>query len=475
MAEGTRQTDLRVVVTLLLVALLSGQPVWSTPVSELAPGGGTAESPSLSAQYLDSLTTRIVRKELELLRLNTHLRIESTDRGRLKPWRVFLWNLAGAGVSNAGIITVSAERWRTWQRPRTASRNTLKAGPMLLMIGHSILVGGLLLEATLDTIRDYRTRKRGFDAKATKKRALDLKEEIDRLIDERDRVMAGTGELSEQEREVARQEGKVLKDVRDLALNEYCQFYARAVGRRWSRDASYLNGLAAAGTGGYIGALGGLIAVAARRPSVAGPAGIGFILSGSHIVAAPIVGRASAKLGTKLASRRVRRELGTTVPADGRTFDADRDTFKQVASALPGSSFSPGLAARLAVYDSQDSIFDAQGLMNAAERKKADRAFLERLVWNGAIGGTKIAWGTLLSYAGFRYYNYPQRFSKSIAQGSTCFVVGTGFFILDTLQAHTRSERDVYAMGLQQALPHQKLQARLSKLEQLEEMLKRKL
>ncbi|HEY9869332.1 MAG TPA: hypothetical protein V6D08_09215 [Candidatus Obscuribacterales bacterium] len=461
------------VVSLLCMALLSNQPVWSTPVSELAAGGGPDASPALSAQYLDSLTTRIVEKELELLRLNTHLRIESTDRGRLKPWRVFLWNLAGAGVSNAGIITVSAERWRTWQRPRTASRNTLKAGPMLLMIGHSILVGGLLLEATIDTIKDYRIRKRGFDAKTTKKRALALKDEIDRLMSERDRVTAGSAELSEQERAVARQEGKVLADVRDLALNEYCQFYARAVGRRWSRDASYLNGLAAAGTGGYIGALGGLIAVAARRPSVAGPAGIGFILSGSHIVAAPVVGRVTAKLGAKLASRKVRRELGLIAAADGHAFDADRDALRQAASGLQGAGSSPGLSARLAVYDSQDSIFDAQGLMNAGERKKADRAFLERLVWNGAIGGTKIAWGTLLSYAGFRYYNSPQRFSKSIAQGSTCFVVGTGLFILDTLQAHTRSERDVYAMGLQQALPHQKLQARLSRLEQLDEMLKR--
>jgi hypothetical protein len=471
MTKREGQTGLRSVAGLLCLALLTAQPVWSTPVNEPVPEGPPAQSPALSARYLDSLTTRIVEKELELLRLNTHLRIESTDRGRLKPWRVFLWNLAGAGASNAGIITVAAERWRTWQRPRTASRTTLKAGPLMLLIGHSCLVGGLLVEATLDTIKDYRVRKKGFDAKTTKKRALVLKDELDRLISERDNLTASSSELSDTEREFARQEGKVLKDVRDLALNEYCQFYARAVGRRLSRDTSYLNGLAAAGTGGYIGALGGLIAVAARRPSVAGPAGIGFILSGSHIVAAPIVARFSAKLGAKFASRRVRRELGVIAAADGRTFDADRDALKRVASALPGSQLSPGLAARLAVYDSQDSILDAQGMMNTGERKKADRAFWERLVWNGAIGGTKIAWGTLLSYAGFRYYNHPQRFSKSIAQGSTCFVVGTSFFILDTLQAHTRSERDVYSMGLQQALPHQKLQARLARLEQLDDLL----
>ena len=460
-------------VSLLCLVLLSEQPARSLPLTELPANDPLAVAPSLASQQLDSLTTRIADKELELLRLNTYFRIESTERGRLKPWRVFLWNLAGAGASNAGIITVAAERWRTWERPRTASRHTLKAGPMMLLIGHSILVGGLLLEATLDTIKDHQIRKKGFDPKTSKKRALALRDEIDRLMREREELLDRSPDLSDSDRELATQESKVLRDVRDVALIEYSQFYARAVGRRWSRNASYLNGLAAASTGGYLGALGGLIAVCARRPSVAGPAGIGFILSGSHIAAAPVVGRVTAKLGAKRARGQISKELGVLSATSAEKFDSDREELKRASSALPASTFSPGLTARLAVYDSQDSIFAAQAAMNAGEKKKADRAFLERLFWNSAIGGTKIAWGTLLSYAGFRYYNYPRRFSKSIAQGSTCFVVGTGFFILDTLQAHTRSERDVYAMGLQQALPHQKLQARLSKLDELDAMLKR--
>lgn len=471
MPNAGTKVGLKALATLLCFWLLAGQSAFSMPLADWPASDPPVAAPSLASQHLDNLTTRIVDKELELLRLNTYFRIESTDRGRLKPWRVFLWNLGGAGVSNAGIITVAAERWRTWQRPSTASRNVLKAGPMLLMIGHSILVGGLLVEATLDTIKDYRVRKKGFDAKKSRLRALALKDEIDRLIRERDDLIERSSDLSDRDRGLAAQEGKVLQDVRDLALSEYAQFYARAVGRRWSRDASYINGLAAATTGGYIGALGGLIAVAARRPSVAGPAGIGFILSGSHIAAAPVVGRAASKLGAKFARRRIGKDLGALPSTSAESFDAHREDLRRTAGFDPASS--PGLAARLAVYDSQDSIFAAQGTMNAAERKKGDRAFKERLFWNSAIGGTKIAWGTLLSYAGFRYYNYPRRFSKSIAQGSTCFVVGTGFFVLDTLQAHARSERDVYNMGVQQALPHQKLQSRLAKLEDLAAHLQR--
>ncbi|MBI4532956.1 MAG: hypothetical protein HY711_03330 [Candidatus Melainabacteria bacterium] len=476
------------------------QTLCFAPPAEAVQGGSIAYTTSLSPQTLEEVTAEIVQKEIELLRLNTYFRIESTDRGRLKPWRLFLYNLGGSGVSNAGITTVAAERWRTWQRPKTANRNALKAGPMLLMIGHSIVVGGILIEATLDVINDHKVKKKGFNAKAAKARALKLKNEIDAKIAERERLLVEGIELSDRDKEVARVEGKVLKDVRDLGLIEHSQFYVRAKRRRAARDVGYINGFAAATTGGYIGSLMGLLAVSNRKPRLAGPAGIGFILSGAHIVMAPVVGKVSANIAGKHASKQIKGELGAIAPKVAESFDADRQELQRLVQTMVPGEYSSKLLDRLAVYEGADEIFENQAKMNKGEKQKADKEFKERFLWNAAVGGTKMGWGIQLANAGFGYQVRPamptvrvplqfggatarvalpnpkganELFSRRVAQGATTYLPGTGIWILDTLQARARGEMELYNMGSQMALPQQKLKNRLNKLDSLEALLKK--
>lgn len=436
-----------------------------------------------------ALTNEALLKEIELLKLNTNFRMSSTDKGRAKPWRVFLYNMSASSVATAGITTIAAERWRTWQRPATANRTTLKAGPTMLLISHSIIAGGLLFEAALDLINDHKQRGRGLDAKSTKKRVIELRDAIDQKLAERDSALAS---LSEQDRAIAVAEGLVLKDIRNMALAEYAQFHVRSSKRKAGRNFAYFNGFSAATTGGYLGSLCGLLAVAERNPRLAGPAGIGFTISGANIATGPILARATANIAGKITKSRINRELGSFAPAQLQ------DHF----SLLKQNSLrdDPGLNTRIAIYEEVDAIFKRQAQMNTAEKKRADKEFIERCMFNAAIGGTKMAWGIQLANAGFSFHPGPapkaptvpvtvggkkvnvpvgkapksqgQLFAQRVAQGSTTYIPGTSLWMIDTLQARTRGEMDVYTMGSQDALPHQKLNKRMSQLDGIESKLK---
>lgn len=469
----------------------SSQPISALSVSYNTPASEpvfSAESPVTSAK-IESLTNEILRKEIELMMLNTKFRMATTDKGRAKPWRVFLANLAASGVATAGITTIAAERWRTWQRPATANRTTLKAGPIMLITSHSIITGSILCEAMLDAIKDCKQRKNGLDAASTQKKALELCTIIDAKLSERDALTATLrGNLSEQDLRMLTGEGLLLRDLRNLSLSEYTQFHVRSKRRIAARNASYLNGLSAASTGGYLGSLCGLIAVCARKPRIAGPAGIGFTISGFNIATAPIVGRASGNWAANRAKARLARQLPKVEPAN----------LQEHAAVLKGlvSPQDANVLARLSVYETADAIFKQQAKMNTTEKNKADHEFRERLVWNAAVGGTKMAWGIQLMNAGFGFHpttptppatnararalraelakrkkTPAQLFSKRVAQGATSYIPGTGLWILDTLQARSRGELDIYNLGQQLSLPHQKLSDRQSKIESMQKTL----
>jgi hypothetical protein len=443
----------------------------------------------------NNLSKQVLQKELELLKLNTYLRIHTTERSRLKPWRVFLYNLGGSGASNAGIITVAAERWRTWQNPGSAKRSTLKAGPILLLIGHSIVFGGLLIESTLDVVKDRKQHKLGYSPKLSLERAKSLSTDIQRLLKEREVVIAGDTNSSPEQLMIMTNEGKILNDLHNIALSEYVQAHTRANRRKASRDISYLNGMMAASTGGYLGSLMGLLAVSNRNPHFAGPAGLGFTLSGFQIVIAPVVGRLAGNFAAKKTSKQLKAEFSNQIKTTPDELSNDIIELKAAQHQAQDSSISN----RVAIYETAQEVLKAQANMNVNEKRKADKEFKERLVSNTIVGGTKMGWGIQLMNAGFGFAPRPavptirtpvkiggatvraalpkpkgaaNVFSRRVAQGATTYIPGTATWLVDTLQARLRGELDVYNMGSQLNLPHQKLDKRLETLESLEARLK---
>jgi hypothetical protein len=444
-----------------------------------------------SAQ-IETLTGRIAKKEMELLRLNSNFRRECTKVSKWKPWRLFFYNLAASGSSNAGITHISATRWHYWPRPRRMSRDTAKTGPTLLLIGHCITLGGVLTEATLDRINDHKVKKKGFDIKTTHRRALEIKAELDSLLTERDALVAKSQELDAAEQCLVQAEGLVLKDVRDLALSEYMQFYVRANKFFGSREANALMAVTAASTGGFQGSLLGMVSAAKRDPRLVGPGGLGFLISGATIVATPVVARLSANIRGKHARHKISSELDNITTKSIDQLNDHRLALSRLTLQNAALESQPKVSKRLIAYEKQATLFSAQNEMNAAEKRLGDKEFKERLFFASAIGGTKMSWGINLANAGYRFKPQvipqlsidkktkkrsikfvadpsPARmFTHRVAVGSTTYIPGTGMWILDTLQNRIRGEMRNRSLLADKTHPSILLKERFDRLDEID-------
>lgn len=454
-------------------------------------------SVSSDTNQLDAISKQVLLKEIELLKLNTRYRIESTRVGRQKPWRLFVYSLASNTMSEIGISHVAYARWKYWRRPALATKPFLRKGPICLLIGHSIIVGGVLIESTLDLISDRRLEKNGFDRDACRKKVIALKTDINQLLASRESAVQNAS-LSQNQTEVLKVEGKVLSDVKDCAVEEFGKLAVREKKIKTARNTANLFTFAAGTTGGYMGALGNLLAVSNRKPRLALPAGIGFVLSGSFIALTPVGTKVFSIIAAKSEKKKEAALLGTN-PQSAANFDSDRS---KLDSIFPESAIShelEGVKQRLEIYKLQNDLLDRQVMMAKAEVHANNKEFVEKLISNTIIGGTKIGWGTQLIVAGSAWSNTApakvpalpvklgktvfqvpirpmktpaQLFGRRVAQGATTFIPGPATAILDTLQARARGElreRNAKSKG---TAAGQILAQRLKTLEEMEAKLK---
>lgn len=491
----------------LAAATTSDGSAVSRPVSEDAPapvlrGLPEAEAFKLGATYteLESLSTQAARKELELLKLNARYRVESTKTDKYKPWRTSIFNLGSYVFSNIGIDHVAYARWRTWQQPATAGKPFLEFGPAFLITGHSIATVGVMTEVALDVKRAYQLKKMGFDETSYRKNVTSLKKDIDSLLEKRTAVLSSTPFADSAEKAAAEKETQILKYVRDGALTEYKNFCLRGKTFRVGRNAGNFMAFAGATTGGYMGALCGLLAISNRNPRIAGPGGIGFILSGTCIVLGPIVSKASAVMAGKRLAKKLSAEIG---PVNANAVKDLEAATKELVTILPSSAEArTGLSTRRSLYELSAATLAKDSAMASAEKAAAQREFKEKVIVNAIIGGTKIGWGAQLANAGFGFkqqpvqptrvinvsvngknvpiYSYrPKRpgslFAKRVAQGSTTFIPGTAVGVIDAIQGRIRGEKKTRQLKRDGKLPAMIITERVKNFELMDKRLEAEL
>ena len=463
-----------------------------------------------SGQRLESLTKQIARKETELLRLNTNFRIECTRVSKWKPRRLFLYNLAASGTSNAGIDSIAASRWNYASHPKAMTRTTAIAGPICLLVGHCITLGGVMTESTLDLINDYKVRKKGLDPKSSRTRVLAIKADLDKLIAERNDVLSQGHDLSAADLELAQSEGAVLKDVRDLSLSEYSQFYVRANKFFANRDTNSVMAATAACTGGFQGSLLGIISADKRQPRLVYPGGVGFVISGATIAATPLATRLMANLRGSLARHDIAPEIDNISTSSVSQLDTDRLKLEQLLAQSNHSQndYFANISKRAGAYSKQSELLAAQNQMNSEEKTLSNKEFLERMFFATCIGGSKMSWGINLAHAGYLYHPRSvlklskstvtikvtnkvtgkiksvvttkvkvtaspdpapgKLFTERVAIGATSYIPGTSLWILDTLQNRVRGEARNHALATQSHLPAALLKERMDRVEQID-------
>jgi hypothetical protein len=415
-------------------------------VSETAGGDQTGQVVA-AASPIDGLTKQILAKEIELERLNAYYRIKSTRQDRFRTWRVWAFAQQNAWQTGSSLLTGVVERAQNIQNnPRIMSVTETKDGKKVQVIereyvklGHvrieNALMPGLtgqainsaddMLEILLNCYYDWQTHHEGFGPKTSRLLAAKLEGEIDQLLEERQKLVAQSG-ANPQETEILNAEGKVLKDVRDLSIKEFSDFWVGGKQLRTNQNFAFGTNFAK-NTTGWLGVMMGIIGQYESNPKYTGGQGILTTISGSLIPLVPITGKVASDLHGALARHSIHHYLGVPEVTDASVFDADRLKLE----GLVGNTSVLGIAAaknaqdKQEVYRTEGRILFAQKALSAAEKKAAKSAFVQTVAVAGIVGGTKISLGVAQQVSAWGYIHNSRMLDQLSLGGQMSYMCGS--------------------------------------------------
>lgn len=426
-----------------------------------------SQAPALAQEAATGATDRIVDRELEILKLNTRFRIANAYQSKFRTIRQFAYNFLSSGFALAGSTVLATERWAT----KSPDPTVLECGSAMLLTGQGIIQGGVFTEALLDKIKDRSVKKKKLDPGSVLAGIKDLEAEIDELLAGRQKELAPLRGDPDTDR-LIEHETRVLELIRDLCIEEFARFYAERHGNVVSRNVSYLNALVATGAGGYGGSLMGLLTASTGDKTLAVPSGIGFVVSSSAVMASPFINR----YFTRRARARSLSEMLAEIPGSGS--DSGSGAFEKLQAALDAlsrdmatieeSKYPPRLRKRHVVYKAELELLSHQLEREAEVASKADRQFNHRALMNTAIAAPKLAWGTMLIFAGSALPDRSFSFNKTVASAATVYTVSNSLSVVDAVSSIKRPRGQKFIIGGQIPLALGKLDQRLLELDTLD-------
>ncbi len=393
------------------------------------PFGACAQSLSgPDMENIESLNKQIAAKEVELLKLNSDFRTHYTARDRKKQRRMKFYDFAAGAVANAGDITLMSQFWKYQKKPGEGlnKRGRLEAGVITVLVAYCLLGSMYAAEGASDLICDYQGKRKHFDAKSMRERVVALRDEIDKLIAQR-KAAVGLVSPGSGESQYLLAEEEVLKDLRDLAILEFSKLYIDSRKKHSARDITTIGTLAVCATGAFPGALGVLNGIRHTNIKEIGGGGIGFLVSGATLTAAPVLIHGGAALTGKVAASRLSKELG----------EVQCKTTEKLVGDIAKLS---GNGGRSEQYQVMAKLIGDRAAFLEGDKKEQKREMIESFISYAARGGPQIAFGTCVARAGYRYNNNAFKVFKGVAQGATANEVSWGIWMLDVVQKQTRNE-----------------------------------
>jgi len=408
--------------------------------SDLRPGD--VLNPSAQIVELEKVTNNVVRLQIQLMKISTQFHLAWFKPDNAKSWRLFGYRMTASNLTNAGMICIASSRYKYINNPSAAPRPFLKSGHILNIIGASMVVGGTLTEATLDRVHDHRLAKKGLSPQSRLQEFKTVLSKLNGLLEHRKALWNSCTQLSSTQKAIIATDGLVLRDIRDLTCAEFAHSYCDVVRLRTRRDIGNVTALFGASTAGYLGSLNSLLSVADRQPKQIGVAGIGFITSGTSVVAAPMITKIGGDIATKRAEKNLKEILLENNDVARARFSNNLQTLESlIASATSqDTQLLQALGARKTVYSLKNKMFDSRHEFRIHRRQAEKRELIERQIFASIIGGTNIARGSMLAVAGFHQTDAPKNIFRLVAAASTCYIAGTGVWTFDNLQGKTREE-----------------------------------
>jgi hypothetical protein len=445
-------------------------------------------SGSVSIDEVERLTKQTAAKIFELERLNTYFRFEGSHVSHWRKWRNFAGDEAAAQTVAAGVLVFIIYSLRGLHRG--ATRTVIKFHGLQIpgkfykldpntRLEHGFIttIPGIWVGVLQETYElgenfynDWRAKQRGFDPKTTRAKATQIQHEIDRLLAER-ASLVDSGSSTPQERELELAEGKVLKDMRDLALNEYIDYYTRAKRIRTYENMFYLTDIAERTTG-FASLLMGLISLQKGMGARNRLASLGVLQIVSAILApaAPINGAISSHFVRLHAQHSVEKDINGIDARTPEVFDADRKHLEDLV-LNSGSSGSPVLASisgRNGLYRMEKENLEAVHALRGREHRDAKSAFWQSVGIRTFAFGNKTAFGSVAIAGGFTHLNNPRHFDSLLLGATTPYYVTLQASSVDALRRTVQGQMLEHSDRAKGNLPKQIYKARLARLDQME-------
>ncbi|MBS1993197.1 MAG: hypothetical protein JSS83_21925, partial [Cyanobacteria bacterium SZAS LIN-3] len=389
-------------------------------------------------EAIEQIDKQISSKEIELLKLNSDFRTHYTSRDKNKQRRMKFYDFAAGAVANAGDITLMSQFWRYQKSPGAglANRGRLEAGVITVLVAYSMLGAMYAAEGMGDLVSDYQGKRKHFDAKTMRQRVVTLKEQLDKLLADRANAVSQIADLDAGEKQYLAAEETVLKDFRDLTILEFSRLYLDSRKRHSARDITTIGTLAVCATGAFPGALSVIQGIRHTNIKQVGGGGIGFLVSGATLTAAPVLIHGGAAITGKIAQERLSKELGEVQCQTTVKLVSDTKQFRESMT----SNRTAALQSRGETDETIGKLLSDRSAYMDQDRKTQKREMIESFVSYAARGGPQIAFGTCHTRAGYRYNHNAFKVFKGVAQGATANEASWAIWMLDVVQKQTRNE-----------------------------------
>lgn len=431
---------------------------------------------AISAGTIDGLTKEIMSKELDLLKLNSNLKLHQSPT----PWTARRWglfNLAGVALTATGAYMNGAGRFAYLHSGR------IKKAPKYLFVdagwcrvtANGIMVGGAVIETAALAYKDFRDKKQGVNLPVMRKYADDLQNEIDALISKRDALISS--ESAEPNLQAMyNAEGQVLRDVRDLGVNEFVRYYADTKSSRAFFYSSYLIAGASnflAGAGGIVGNYAQLTkrkSTARWRTRLGGTGGIADIIAGAMNQSVPVAVRVAAHVAGSRAKNKLCKQLDCKEPVQLDKLHADQERFHQLVSSRDLGVH--GVILKDNVFAKTTSIFDEHEKLRLGDEKAKKRRLISQSIFFTGIGAPKLVNGIGTTVGAFKYTNKPHERFEAIGGPALAYGAGYSVAMAELIRSQISNERRAAKAKREGTSAGQILKREIGELEQLSSSLK---
>lgn len=442
-------------------------------------GGRIVSDPNEAPNAIEELTRQILLKEIALEKFNLNYKLNVAKQGRWKGWRYTLANETASALGIAGGIIGTEQRGSHLHRSDKVKPYVQERANWIPMLGTVIQSAAAIMEFGINEYHDYQAYTKGFSPGKAKAHVTELKNDIDRLMSEREALvrLERSAPLLSGRVEIDDLEGKALADMRDLSLLEYQRFHMSARRLLAFQQMQYLFDLGKSVTNG-LGYDFAYLALHRRRRPWNYRAGVMFITSGALTVGGPLASRLWAKGVSEYQRYYTHKSVEGLEGKETACLVKDKAA---IEAALKNGRMNAvtNQLDRSAIFEDCGKAFQDSVMSASKELNKAKLVATQNIGAGAFVGGSKIASGVLFAIPGYYHlYNVNKSQTAGRVTNHLLFASGvvglqaSGFAFLDTLRIQVTGEINRHKLARQGKLPGQLIKARLDQLDSLEAKLK---